>query len=236
LILARRRHWSAFFNCLLRPAYWPVVAFTILYLFAVIPTTIAVDHTSLFDDRLQVVVFSPILIVVFTALKELVFTPLRERGFNLILPITAAALLIWSIYPLFGLWKYVKGSIRNGEAVYDEYNGRRVHESPIMDYLEAHPFGQGIAVYSNDPEAVYLYARRLIEYSPRIRGNRPRDELYLRENYAGWPVEGEAYLVWFFTPSDRRNFYTPDELEKIAIVDPEYVPSKRSGIYKVRPR
>jgi len=236
LILSRRRHWSSLLERLFRPSYWPVVAFTLLYLFMVVPTTIAIDHTSLFDDRLQVVVFIPVLIGIFTALKELVFKPLGERGFRLVVPITAAAFLIWSIYPLYGLWKYVNTSIRNGEAVYDEYNGRRVHESPIMGYLEAHPFGQGIAVYSNDPEVVYLYERRFVEHSPRARGNRPRDELYLREHYSGWPLEGEAYLVWFLTPGDRRYYYSPEELEKIAIVEPEYVPTGTGGIYKVRPR
>jgi hypothetical protein len=213
-----------------------VVAFTILYLLTVIPTTIAVDHTSPFDDRFQVVVFTPILILAFTALKELVFTPLRESGFNLVLPITATALLIWSIYPIYGLWKYVNGSIQIGEAIYNEYNGSRVHEAPIMEYLEAHPFDQGVALYSNDPEAIYLYVRRFVEYSPRVGWNRSRDEAYLREQYTGWPAEGKAYLVWFITPGDRRNYYSPEELEKIAFVEPEYLPPDTSGIYKVLPR
>jgi hypothetical protein len=166
-------------------------------------------------------------------MQDLLIAPLRERGLQFAGTLAVVLVLLWSAYPVYILWKYVGASMQEGEAVYNLYNARLFQESPVIQYLGNHPLEPGVAVYSNDPEAVYLFARQNIEYSPRVPESERADPAYLSEHYPGWPVEGTAYLVWFVTTGDRRNFFTPEELEEIASLEPLRASERAGGVYRV---
>jgi hypothetical protein len=236
LVLARRTHWTALFNRLKAPSHWPMLAFSLLYLLILIPTTITSDHTHPYDDRFQAVIFAPALVLVFTLLQETVINPLKDRGLRLAQPLVTLMIVIWSIYPVSILQAYVKESIQNGEAIYNLYNHRRFQESPVVRYLMDHPLEPGLPVYSNDPEAAYLFSRQITHYSPRDFENNDRNDEYLLEHYRGWPEEGTVYLVWFFARGDRRNFFNPGDLAEIATVESLFTFEQAGGVYIVRSR
>jgi hypothetical protein len=236
LLLASRRYWATFFQRLRGPAFWPMLAFSAMYLVIIILTTITFDHTHPYDDRFQAVLFTPTFILAFAVLQDLVIDPLRERGLQIAGAIATILVLLWSAYPVFITWKYVGASIAEGEAVYNLYNAHNFQESPVVQFLESHPLEPGVPVYSNDPEAVYLFARQNIEYSPRVAESARTDPAYLQEHYPGWPPEGTAYLIWFVTPGDRRNFFTPEDLAEISNVEPLFVAKQAGGVYWVESR
>ncbi len=236
LLLAPRRYWASFFQKLRGPAFWPMLAFSALYLVIIILTTITFDHTHPYDDRFQAVLFTPVLILAFAMLQDLVIAPLRGRGLQIAGAMASGLVLLWSAYPVYVLWKYVGASLQEGEAVYNLYNARSFQASPVIQFLERHPLEAGAPVYSNDPEAVYLFARQNIEYSPRVAESARTDPAYLEEHYPSWPPEGVAYLVWFITPGDRRNFFTPEDLSGIADLEPLRVNEKAGGVYRVYSR
>ena len=235
LLLARRRHWANFFERLSGSPQWIMMAFSAIYLLIIILTTITDDHFHPYDDRFQSVIFVPTLVLIFTAAQDLLIAPLDERNNKLIRPVLAILIFVWSVYPLFTIWKYVQKSVQDGEAIYNLYNLRIYHESPVVRYLKANPPEPGVPIYSNDSEAVYFFTRQTIELSPRDVENDPRSEAYLREHYQGWPDAQKAYLAWFVERGDRRFYFTPDELEEVAILEPMVESRKAGGVYLARP-
>lgn len=235
LLFARKRHWASFFKRLSNSPQWIMITFSAIYLVIIVLTTITGDHLHPHDDRFQSVVFLPVLVLLFTVLQELIIAPLEERKLNLTRPVLVFLILVWSIYPVFTLWKYVQKSVQDGEAIYNLYNLRVYQESPVIRYLKEHPPEPGIPLYSNDSEAVYFFIRKPVELSPTDFVNNQRSEAYLLEHYQGWPNAEMAYLVWFVERGDRRYYYPPDELEEVAILEPLVESRKVGGVYLVRP-
>ena len=234
LVLLRRKvRWKALLDKLKSPAYWPMIAFTVIYLLILIPTTITFDHTHPYDDRFQVVVFLPVWILAFRLLQEAIINPLKERGWHIAQRIIVLMVILWSIYPISLLQAYVRDSIENGEALYNLYNHRRFQESPVARYIAEHPLDPSLPVYSNDPEAAYLFTRQITHYSPRDFDNYDRDDEYLHAHYRGWPEEGRVIWVWFTTRGDRRNFFNPGDLAEIATVETLFSQSQAGGVYVV---
>jgi hypothetical protein len=236
LLIARKRHWSVFFKRLSGSSQWPMLAFSAIYLIIIILTTITDDHLHPYDDRFQSVIFVPILALLFSAMQDLIIAPLEERKFNLVKPLLATLIVVWSAYPLFTMWKYVQKSRQDGEAIYNLYNLRVYQESPVVIYLKEHPPDPGVPIYSNTPEAAYFFTRQVIQLSPRDLKNHPRSQAYLLERYPGWPQAQTAYLVWFPQRGDRRYNYTPEELDEVAILQPLIKSKKKGAIYLVFPR
>jgi hypothetical protein len=236
LLLGRQRHWVAFLRRIALPEQWPMMVFSALYLLIIILTTITFDHTHPYDDRFQSVIYAPFLVFNFTLLQELVLAPLRERGLRLAQPLAALLLLVWTIYPLSILREYVQQSLREGEAIYNLYNARTYLESPVVRYLRANPLERDVQVYSNDPEAAYLLTRSTTLYSPRDRYDQSRSDENLHAQYRGWPEEGKAYLIWFFVRGDRRNFFTPADLEEITGIETLFAVPQGGGVYRIQGR
>ena len=236
LLLARRRHWSAFYKRLSGSPLWPMLAFSAIYLVVIILTTITDDHFHPYDDRFQSVIFVPVLALLFSVLQDLVILPLQERSLKLVKPVLVVLFVVWLAYPLFTMWKYVQKSRQDGEAIYNMYNLRVYQESPVIRYLLTHPLEPGAVIYSNDPEAAYFFTREPVQLSPRDLENDQHSPTYLLEHYPGWPPSSPAYLVWFAQHGDRRFYYTPEELEDIAILEPLVQNKKAGGLYRVFPR
>ncbi len=236
LLLARRRHWSVFFKRLSVSPQWPMLAFSAIYLIIIILTTITDDHFHPYDDRFQSVIFVPILALLFSVLQDLVILPLQERNFKLVKPVLVVLFVVWLAYPLFTMWKYVQKSRQDGEAIYNMYNLRVYQESPVVRYLLTHPLEPDAVIYSNDAEVAYFFIRKTVQLSPRDLENDQHSQAYLLERYPGWPPAQPAYLLWFAQHGDRRFYYTPEELEEIAILQPLVQNKKAGGLYLVYPR
>jgi hypothetical protein len=236
LLLARRRHWQTFFISLLRSPLWQMVIFSTLYLLIVIFTTITADHTYVYDDRFQSVVYVPLLVILISIILNLVIPPFMDRNIPCSSPVAVILILVWSFYPIFTTYKYVKKSIQEGEAIYNMYNLRIYQESPVVNYLETHPLEPGALIYSNDPEVVYFFTRRSVHLSPRDLENDQRSQAYLLEHYSDWPEAQTAYLVWFAQRGDRKDYFTPEELEEIATLHPLIETKKKGAIYLVQPQ
>jgi len=235
-LLARRRHWSAFLKRLTGSPHWPMLAFSAIYLVIIILTTITDDHFHPYDDRFQSIIFLPVLALLFSALQDLVILPLQEYNFKLVKPVLVILFVVWLAYPLFTMGKYVQKSRQDGEAIYNMYNLRVYQESPVIHYLLTHPLEPGAVIYSNDPEATYFFTREPVQLSPRDLENDQHSQVYLLEHYQGWPPARPAYLVWFAQHGDRRFYYTPEELEEIATLQPLVQNKKAGGLYRVYPR
>jgi len=236
LLLGRRAHWMALFDRLRAPSHWPMLAFSILYLLILIPTTITMDHTHPYDDRFQAVIFAPVWILVFSLLQDLLIPVLQSRRLPFVQPAIALLIVLWSAYPISLLQKYMRQSIQEGEALYNEYNTRSFQESPVVRYLHENMLDTSLPVYSNDPEAAYLFSRQITHYSPRDLENNDRDDEYLLAHYRDWPEEGRIYLVWFATRADRREFFIPDDLREIADLEELFSAERSGGVYIVRSR
>jgi len=210
-----------------------MLVFSILYISILIPTTITFDHTHPYDDRFQAVIFAPVWILAFSLLEDLVIPALRSYRLPFVQPVVALLIVLWSIYPISLLQKYVQQSIQEGEALYNQYNTHSFQESPVVRYLNEHLLDTSLPVYSNDPEAAYLFSREITHYSPRDLENNERNDEILLANYRGWPEEGVVYLVWFATRADRREFFTPDDLAEIANLEELFSHERSGAVYLV---
>jgi hypothetical protein len=236
LWLARRRYWKAFYLRLSKSPLWQMVIFSTIYLLIIIFTTITADHTYMYDDRFQSIVYVPLLIILISIILDLVLPFFEDRNLPCGSPIAVILILVWSFYPIFFTYKYVLKSIQEGEAVYNMYNLRIYQESPVINYLVTYPFESGALIYSNDPEAVYFFTRRTVHLSPRDLENDLPSPDYLVEHYMDWPEAPNAYLVWFVQRGDRRYYYSPEELEDIAVLQPLVKTKKAGGVYRISPR
>jgi hypothetical protein len=122
LLLARRRYWRAFFLSLLRSPLWQMVVFSTIYVLIIIFTTITADHTFVYDDRFQSIVYVPLLVILISIILNLVIPPFKDRNIPCSSPVAFILILVWSFYPIFTTYKYVKKSIQEGEAIYNMYN------------------------------------------------------------------------------------------------------------------
>lgn len=90
-----------------------------------------------------------------------------------------------------------------------------------------------IAVFSNDPEAVYILSGASVSYSPQATGYRSSEPRKPVASIAGrWPGSQKIFLVWFHK-TERAHLYEIYELEQIA--DLTVVEALQDGIiYEVK--
>jgi hypothetical protein len=235
LLVGRRRHWAAFLGRFSRSPLIFMVLFSAAYILSTLLTITPLDHLNPYDDRYQAVIFVPILAILFYAVQDLVITPLQERNIQWIRPVAIVLILIWSIYPIFTVYKYVLKSVQQGEIIYNLYNLKEYNDSPVIHFLKEYPPGSGVPLYSNLPEVTYLFIRQTTKRAPHDIGLYGRTPQYLLEHYLEWPEEEMAYLIWI-RPNPRQNYYPPDELSSVADVEVLFQTRRRGGVYLIRPK
>ena len=219
------RNWIA---ALTNQSTYPSLAYAIVYLAAVMVTSITADHQWLYSDRYHVIVIAPVLLLTFFTFDNLVLPHLK-----FLLPrrdlIVVVAFALWCIYPLYGLREYLALALERGEpSEYNLYNTRDYHEmnvvAEIQKLMNEHP---DAISYSNYVDAAWFYTRKPSHPLP-TRGI-PNFE----EAYKDWPGNNPGYLVWF-KPNEYKHYLSPQEL--LQFVNLQLIYSDDSGdIYYLTP-
>ncbi|HEY5982954.1 MAG TPA: hypothetical protein VIU38_05730 [Anaerolineales bacterium] len=123
--------------------------------------------------------------------------------------------------------------IANGENV---FNDRTWNEKSVVNYLTHNMPVEPFTLLSNVPDGVAFSARRGVLPSPKRRAGPYAVEDFPLEMYraslsAG---NGHTYLIWL-EPSPHDYYYTPDELDEVAVLETLYADAS-GGIYRVLPR
>ena len=221
LSINHKEDWQRWLSRLLSNSFLPVILLTLVYLGSIVLTVYNTDHYEAYDDRLQVPIFFALIIIWFSLLDELVFIHLSGRvkiaGIFLIVVMTGVGL----IYPISTIIQFTRLSNENGVVFYNLYNTKEMVRSGLVVYLKEHPIDINVPIYSNEPEAVYFFTRHPVEQSPYDIENYKARPANITTQYANWPPEDEAYLVWF-SSSYKKHHYDPEALTQLAELNPLY--------------
>jgi hypothetical protein len=212
----------------------PVFLITVVYFVAVTLTSYTADHLQTFDDRYQALLYFLILIVLFLSLDELILNHLHGLPKAIVMVIVIGVFSVWGFYRVALLNDFVKTSKDRGVVAYNDYNTKKMIRSGLVVYLIKNPLDPGVALYSNEPEALYFFLRRPVEMSPVDPSHYVADPESLKPLYPRWPEEESAYLVWF-RPNTKRHYYSPAQLEQFTQMDKLY---KRydGDVYLIKPK
>jgi hypothetical protein len=213
----------------IRAAY-PTLLHALVYFTAVAYTISTPDHRSLYSDRYYVILLVPVIILVLFIFDWFIRPHLRFSARQVDLGLVVFV-LIWSLYPIYGLREYLLESLSQGEASeYNFINTKSYHENNIV--LKAQEIAQAnpdAIFYSNFFDIVWFYTRKNTYIPPDAAIPNPEQEL------AGWPYTDQgAYVVWF-EPYEYGFYMGPDQLSKFANL--RLIVNNRKGeIYLATPR
>jgi hypothetical protein len=213
----------------IRAAY-PTLLHAFVYFTAVAYTSSTPDHRSLYSDRYYVILLVPVIILLLFVFDWLIRPHLhfsaRQVDLGLIIFV-----LVWSLYPLYGLREYLLESLSRGEASeYNFINTKSYQENNLIrkaqEIAQADP---NAIFYSNFFDIVWFYTRKDSYIPPSVSVPNPEQEL------AGWPyTDKAAYVVWF-EPYEYGFYMGPDQLSRFANL--RLIVSNRKGeIYLATPQ
>ena len=195
LLINRWKNWRAWAAEFLRPAWLSVLILSAVYFSSSILNIQTADHKVLFSDRYFVIIMLPVLALIFTSFDKLVLPHLRLRP-QILKPVLYLLFALWLIYPLAKDYRYVRSSLADGEAGYNEYNTRAYQESVLLAKTKALMQKEPQAwYYSNFGPAVWFYTHHLVLTPPAQDVQRTRDEV--KTYLAGWPNDKPGYYIWF---------------------------------------
>lgn len=176
-------------------------------------------------DRVLVPAFVMVVVLLFFGLDRLSRSLARRLG-NALVPelIVLALALVWVSYPLTHVSRVYGEWIALGAG---GYNADQWRSSPTVRALASVPQPESIAIYSNEPLAIRLLARRDAKIAPRRTDNIPEFRRSLGS--------GTACLVWF-AAAPAPYLYSPEELgrmlalERIQTFPDAAVYSMRAGL------
>lgn len=230
LLLNRRDDWLRWLRRLASPPNLPLSAFLVFYIVAITFTIPTVEHDYLYDDRYQFPLYFPVILGLFITLDELVLPHIKRSPkyaeWGMIILLGA-----WCLYPSFLIYKFLVKSLDNGVAGYNEFNTRVLNEAALVRGMRGYPYEEGVRIFTNYPALFYFYTERDTSPSPVDRKNNRPSREYLLENYAGWPGDSPAYLIYFLR-DDRRQYFTPKMLGNLAKIEP-ILEDETGGIYRV---
>jgi hypothetical protein len=201
----------------------PMLFFTALYALFVIVSSTATAYDSI-DQRLMAPVYVPLVLVLFTLLDRFL-----GRAHGRLRTVTLTFLVIWLIAPAAEVCAESHIRSRIGAGGYNTISWR---ESPTMDLVEHLPAKTGGTIYSNNPDAIYILARRAAVFSPARTYYRSTETASSLADMAGsWPSGGRGLLVWFSNKS-RPYLFSPAELASVAELD-TVAPFKDGVVYQV---
>jgi hypothetical protein len=195
LVINKLHNWWDWAKEFLRPAFVSALVLTFVYFTSSILNIQTGDHKSLFSDRYFVIILVPILALIFTTFDRLVLPHIHFR-MDVLQAGMVILFLLWSAYPGYKIYKYLRESLTNGESGYNEYNIRVFHESEtlakVKALLEKEPDAR---LYSNIAPAVWFITRHEMTLPPAQDVKRTRDEI--KAAFAGWPNDKPGYYIWF---------------------------------------
>lgn len=218
-----------------RPVVFVLMAFSIIYLAAMIVLTKSVDHKNIpYDDRLYLPAFFSLMLVFLYFIQHRLAPLLRGWNQRLGQITLAGAALLWLVFPANGVYKFWVRSINDGGiAYYNIYNMPTFRDSAVTQHLTPWATDPTTTVFSNYPAAVYLFTRRTVGSLPG------RTDFFgvatPLAGYVGvWPGPSPSVLVWY-EPNLKRNLYNVRELAELASFRPVFA-SDDGSIYQIEAR
>ena len=222
----RPEYGRVWFQALIAPQVYPVIAYAIVYFMALALTVVTQDHRDLFSDRYYVILLVPAIILIFLTFDRLV---LPHLGMSLRQAQTALILLfvVWSVYPISSTGEYLLKAREQGEpSGANMFNSRAYREMPMVAQMLRISAEQPRATfYSNYVDAVWFYMRRPVSLLPFVT----EDPLTA---YAGWPHDKPGYIIWF-EPNEYKHYLAPRKIAQFADVKLVYE-GKGGQIYYVQ--
>ena len=228
LSVIRREQWSALRERYGQPQNLVVLFFTVLYFILVMATTFSADHYGPYDDRYISVLYIPLFWLLFALADELLVKRATDQ-WQLIIVLVFA---LWLIFPINTVRKIVIQSRQEGVIRYNIFNTRWFHESTFIDQMQAYPFEEGIPVYSNYADTVFMYLD--VTAQPALQDTHyyaARLET-LAQHITDWPQEGQVYLVWFNHPTFAKRYYNPEQLHEYYAISTLYE-DQDGGLYLI---
>lgn len=230
VLLSKRAEWKSLFRALFGDSKIVLVLFLFVYLFFVVFTTFTLDHFEPYDDRYQLPLLFPILIFVFTFLEVLIIPKLGRFA----LPSLAVVFLLFLGFHGFLSYRFVSQSVKEGVIYYNLYNTKTSNESEFVGFLQSFDYENGLSLYANDPEALYVYTLRETRASLSAPEGVYDLRFYLLTEIKRWPDQSRAYLVWF-TRYFNQNYVTPHRLSLVTDLQPLFS-EKEGAFYLITPK
>jgi hypothetical protein len=206
---------------LFAPAILPVVILSAVYFFAVTVTAYTADHLQTFDDRYQAPLFFFLLVLLLLILDELILANLKGRSAAVALTIALAIFGVWGYRQAALISGFVQTSKEQGVVEYNDYNNKQMIRSGLVVYMIKNPPPPGMALYSNEPEAIYFFLHRQSKSSPVDPVHYSAAVQDITSLYPHWPAEPQAYLIWF-KPNIKRQYYDPGAIEQLTQMEKLY--------------
>ncbi len=218
-----------------RPITLVLIAFSVIYLLAVIVLTKSVDHKNIpYDDRLYLPAFFSLLLLALIFIQRFILPMIEGRSARMGQIALIGASLLWLTFPANGMYKFWLRCLSSGGiAYYNIYNVPAYRDSAVTQHLAQWVTDPATTIFSNYPAAVYLSTRRTVRSLPSrtdfFGANTP-----LHQFVGVWPGDAPSMLVWF-EPNTKRNLYTPSELTALAHFQPVFT-SDDGAIYRILAR
>ncbi len=240
ILLNRKADWQSYARQLFSSKNRPWIVLVAFYFPFVLITSIAPDHTTVFDDRYYAPLYIFLLLFLIFTVYELVLKPLdrwrptRMFGTKLSEIALIVILLGWMVYPLYQTAEYAYRAISHGEPSYNFYNTEAYHDSHLVKYLAENELDPQTPRYSNFAAAAYFFTGYSTLRAPRSPLLVARSLAHLQSEFAGWPAGEQAYLIWY-PPNSWHHYYPPDELRTVANLE-RIFKSRDGDVYLVRPK
>lgn len=216
LLINKKKDWKIWLQSFWHPAMFSMMLFTLIYFSSTTTNIISTHHRDLSSDRYYVVIMLPILVLIFNVFDFLVLPHLRFEHRYLYATVFAI-ILVWSIYPVVKIKKYIDISRQGEPHYYNVYNLREYRESQTLAQihilLKQKP---DMVIYSNLPRLVWLHTRLITSGLPEI--NQSWADADIIDKLSGWPGERPGYIV-FLNNDPYKMYYSPQILEKIATME-----------------
>ena len=229
------KRWS---QQLITPYFLPSLVFSILYLCVLIFNISYFEVRWPYMDRIHIIILPALLALMFLTIRELTPSFLRNLAPSTRKIVSVTVFLIWLIFPVYNLQKYVNKAISLGEtSEYNMYNIPILRESGIEDFLNTQPIGPDQKIYSNYEAAAWFLTRKSITKLPfgDVK-EKTVDAAEVLKDFPSWPgKDGEGYVIWIDELSFKPYVLHPDQLTERAEFQLMYW-SKGGEVYLLTPK
>ena len=201
LLINKKENWKKWIALFQNPFILAATLFGAIYLSALLFTIATQDHIHVLSTRYYPLLMLPVLLLIFASIKALILPHILKKH-KIWMIASVVFLLLWSLYPIRGLRKYVqetrKAEFSWTSKTYQElnWNTRGYHESQILAKLvELSDANPDLIVYSNYTDVVWLFTRSSVRMLPTTPPDVPEEELIAK--YQDFFSAEPSYIAWF---------------------------------------
>ena len=204
ILFNKKENWRAWREEFQNPFVFSAIFFGAIYLTTLVFTVSTYDHISLLSTRYYPILMLPVLLLIFISIKTLILPHLLQKP-KIWLNASIIFLLLWSLYPLRSLYKFVreakKAEFSWTAKKYQElnWNSTLYHETEIFAQLDQRlAINPDLIIYSNYTDPVWLFNRVPVRMLPTTPPDVLDEELIAKNQ--NFFTQKENYIVWF-TPN-----------------------------------